>query len=167
MSNPTNHSICLGYNDVMETLKSTLENTLMDALRAKDDLRKRTIRMALAAIKFVEKEKRISLDDNAVIAILQKEIKNRRESIQDAEKAHRPDLVAENEAEINVLEGYLPKPMAVEELIKLAQAVITETGAQSPTDMGKVMKILLPRVQGKASGDQVSQVVRNLLQSKT
>jgi uncharacterized protein len=151
----------------MKPLQSTLENSLMDALRAKDELRKRTIRMALAAIKYIEKEKGTSLEENAVIAILQKEIKNRREAILEAEKAHRSDLITDNEAEIRVIEGFLPKPMDLDELTQLAQSVVLETGAQSPADMGKVMKILLSRVQGKASGDQVSQVVRSLLLPKT
>jgi len=133
-------------------------------MRANDDVHRRTLRMALTAIKLSEVEKGAALDENGIMAILQKEIKNRRESIQDAQRANRPDLIADNEAEIKVLEGYLPKPLSSEELTELARSVIAEVGATSPADMGKVMKVLLPRVQGKAPGDQVSLVVRSILQ---
>jgi len=151
----------------METLRSKLETTLKDAMRANDDVRRRTIRMVLAAVKFSEIEKRSTLDDNAILAIIQKEVKSRHEAIQEAQKASREDLVAANEAEIRVLESYLPKPLSPDELSELAKAAIAEAGAQSPAEMGKVMKILLPRVQGKVPGDQVSQIVRHLLlQSK-
>ena len=148
----------------MDTLRSKLEATLKDAMRAKDDVRRRTIRMVLAAVKLSEIEKGAVLDDNSILAIIQKEVKNRRESIQDAQKANRADLVSANEAEIRVLEGYLPKPLSLDELNTLVKAAIAEVGAKSPAEMGKVMKVLLPRVQGKAPGDQVSQVVRQLLQ---
>ena len=149
--------------NTMDNLKSQLETTLKDAMRANDDIRRRTIRMVLAAVKFSEIEKGAALDDNTILAIIQKEVKNRRESIQDAQKANRQDLVSANEAEIRVLEGYLPKPLSLDELNALAKAAITEAGAKSPAEMGKVMKVLLPRVQGKVPGDQVSQVVRQLL----
>jgi uncharacterized protein YqeY len=147
----------------MET-KTKLENDLKDAMRAGDDVRKRTIRMVLAAIKQTEIDKQIVLDETGVIGILQKETKTRRESIEEAKKASRPDLIADLEAEIKVLAGYLPQAMDPAELTTLAQAVITEVGAVSPADMGKVMKALLPRVAGRASNDQVSQAVRQLLQ---
>jgi uncharacterized protein len=118
----------------------------------------------LAAIKQTEIDKQIVLDETGVIGILQKETKTRRESIEEAKKASRPDLIADLEAEIKVLAGYLPQAMDPAELTTLAQAVITEVGAASPADMGKVMKALLPRVAGRASNDQVSQSVRQLLQ---
>src|SRR5574341_537642 len=95
----------LGYNHLM-TVKSQLENDLKDALRAGDDLRKRTLRMALAAIKQTEIDKGLTLDDTGMMAILQKEIKARHESIADAERAHRQDLVAASQDEIAVLETY-------------------------------------------------------------
>jgi uncharacterized protein YqeY len=119
--------------------------------------------MALAAFKQAEIDKRISLDDAAVIGLLQKEIKNRREAIEEARKANRSDLVSDNEAEIKVLEGFLPKAMTADELRALAQAAVAETGATSQTDMGKVMKTLMPKVAGRAAGDQVSAVVKELL----
>lgn len=144
--------------------KAKLENDLKDAMRSGDDIRKRTIRMVLAAIKQTEIDKQIVLDETGVIGILQKEVKTRRESLEEAQKAGRNDLTEALEAEIKVLNGYLPQAMDSAELAALAEAVITEVGASSPTDMGKVMKALLPRVAGRAANDQVSQVVRGLLQ---
>jgi uncharacterized protein YqeY len=144
--------------------KAKLENDLKDAMRSGDDIRKRTIRMVLAAIKQTEIDKQIVLDETGVIGILQKEVKTRRESLEEAQKAGRNDLTEALEAEIKVLNGYLPQAMDSAELAVLAEAVITEVGASSPTDMGKVMKALLPRVAGRAANDQVSQVVRGLLQ---
>ena len=136
---------------------------MKSAMRANDDVARRTTRMALAAIKQAEVDKKIILEDTAVIALLLKEIKNRREAIEEAKKADRPDLIAENEAEIKVLEAFLPKAMSSEELRTLVQTAISETGASTQTDMGKVMKVLLPRIAGRAAGDQVSTMVKELL----
>jgi uncharacterized protein len=147
----------------MET-KTKLENDLKEAMRAGDDTRKRTIRMALAAIKQTEIDKQVVLDEAGVIGILQKEMKTRRESLEESHKAGRDDLVAALEAEIKVLTGYLPQAMDPAELNALTESVIAEVGATSPADMGKVMKVLLPRVAGRAPNDQVSQTVRQLLQ---
>ncbi len=144
-------------------IKTQLTDAMKQAMRANDDVARRTTRMALAAVKQAEVDKQTVLDDTAVIALLQKEIKNRREAIEEAKKANRSDLVADNEAEIKVLEGFLPKAMSPEELRALAQAAVTETGASSQTDMGKVMRALLPKVAGRAAGDQVSAVVKELL----
>ena len=119
--------------------------------------------MALAAIKQAEVDKKIILDDSAVIPLLQKEIKNRREAIEEAKKADRPDLIADNEAEIKVLEAFLPKAMSAEELRILVQTAISETEASTQTDMGKVMKVLMPRIAGRSAGDQVSSMVKEHL----
>jgi len=99
-----------------------------------------------------------------VISLIQKEIKNRREAIEEANKAKRPDLVSENEAEIKVLEAFLPEAMPADELRTIVQAAIAETGAATPADMGKVMKIVMPSVAGRAPNDRVSATVRELLQ---
>lgn len=144
-------------------LKTQLNESVKEAMKAGDVLRRTTLRMALAAIKQVEVDKRISLDDAAVMAILQKEIKNRREAIEEAKKAERADLVSENEAEIAVLEGFLPKAMSTEELRAIVQATITEVGASTASDMGKVMKAVMPKTAGRAPGDAVSAMVRELL----
>jgi len=145
-------------------IKTQLANDLKDALRSRDEVRKRTVRMALSAIKLSEIDKGSPLDESAQMAVIQKEVKSRNESIADAQRAGRPDLTAAAQAEIAVLEGYLPKPFTPEELEALVRQAITEAGASSPAEMGKVMKILTPRLQGRATGAQVSQLVRQLLQ---
>ena len=109
-------------------------------------------------------DKRTELDDPAVMNLIQKEIKNRRESLEEAKKANRPDLIESNEAEINVLQAFLPKAMPAEDLRALVQAAITETGASGPADMGKVMKAVMPKVAGRAPNDMISATVRELLQ---
>ncbi len=137
---------------------------MKDAMKSGDEVRKRTVRMALAAVKQAEVDKRIELDDTAVMNLLQKEVKNRREAIEEAKKANRADLVDANEAEIKVLQAFLPKAMPAEELQALVQAAIAESGAASPADMGKVMKVVMPKVAGRAPNDMVSDAVRELLQ---
>ena len=144
-------------------IKEKLTEAMRQAMRANDDVARRTTRMVLAAIKLAEVEKQAALDDAVVMGLLQKEIKNRREAIEEARKADRGDLIGENEAEIKVLEGFLPKAMSSEELRALVRAAIAETGASAATDMGKVMKALMPKVAGRAAGDQVSSMVKELL----
>ena len=146
------------------SIKSQLNESMKDAMKSGDEVRKRTVRMALAAVKQAEIDRRTELDDAAVIGLLQKEIKNRRESLEEAKKANRADLVQANQQEIDVLQVFLPAAMPAEELRSLVQAAIAETGAASPADMGKVMKTVLPRVAGRAPNDQVSAAVRELLQ---
>jgi uncharacterized protein YqeY len=146
------------------TIKAQLNESMKDAMKSGDEVRKRTVRMVLAAVKQVEVDKRTELDDTAVMNLIQKEIKNRREALEEAKKANRTDLMEANEAEINVLQAFLPKAMPAEELRTLVQAAITETGASSPADMGKVMKTVMPRVAGRAPNDMVSATVRELLQ---
>jgi uncharacterized protein YqeY len=146
------------------SIKTQLNDSMKEAMKSGDDVRKRTVRMVLAAIKQAEVDKRIELDDAAVMSLLQKEVKNRREALEEAKKANRADLIEANEAEINILQGFLPKAMPAEELRAIVQAAIAETGAASPADMGKVMKTVMPRVAGRAPNDMVSTTVRELLQ---
>ncbi|GAB4569220.1 MAG: GatB/YqeY domain-containing protein [Anaerolineales bacterium] len=143
--------------------KAKLNESMKEAMKSGDDLRKRTIRMVLAAVKQVEVDKRLELDEMAVTALIQKEVKNRREALEEAKKANREDLVAANESEIKVLEEFLPKAMPADELRALVQAAITETGAAAPSDMGKVMKVVMPKVAGRAPNDAISAMVRELL----
>jgi len=146
------------------SIKTQLNESMKDAMKSGDEVRKRTVRMALAAVKQVEVDKRIELDDAAVMNLLQKEIKNRRESLEEAKKANRADLIEANEAEINILRAFLPEAMPAEELRAMVQAAIAETGAASPADMGKVMKVIMAKVAGRAPNDMVSATVRELLQ---
>lgn len=153
---------------IMKTM-STQEKIEIDfktSLKSGDEISKRTLRMVLSAIKLAEVDKGRKLADDEVVAIVQKEIKSLRESITDAEKAGRSDLIAETEPEIKILEQYLPEALSDEELEALVEEAINEVGAKSPQDMGKVMKVLMPRIQGRAEGAKVSSVVRNFLVSE-
>ncbi|MCK6583183.1 MAG: GatB/YqeY domain-containing protein [Anaerolineales bacterium] len=145
------------------SIKTKLNDSMKEAMKSGDEVRKRTVRMALAAVKQAEVDKRAELDDMAVTALIQKEVKNRREALEEAKKANREDLVADNEAEIKVLEEFLPKAMPAEELRALVQAAIAETGAAAPSDMGKVMKVVMPKVAGRAPNDAISAMVKELL----
>ena len=144
-------------------IKTQLNDSMKDAMRSGDEVRKRTVRMALAAVKQVEVDKRVELDDLAVTNLIQKEVKNRREALEEAKKANRADLIEANEAEIKVLEAFLPKTMPVEELRAIVQDAITETSAAGPGDMGKVMKVVMPKVAGRAPNDMISSTVKELL----
>lgn len=143
--------------------KTQLNESVKEAMKSGDEVRKRTLRMVLAAIKQVEVDKQAQMEELAIVALIQKEIKNRREAIEEAKKANRLDLVNENEVEIKVLEAFLPKAMPAEELRALVQAAIAETGASAPSDMGKVMKIVMPKVAGRAPNDMISSTVKELL----
>jgi hypothetical protein len=145
--------------------KKQIEDLLKEAIRSGDDVRKRTYRMLLSAARLAEVEKIGELDDSELLAVLQKEVKSRRETIADAEQAGRPDLIDAANAEIAILEEFLPEPFSLEKLEVLAKEAIAEAGATSIREMGQVMKILMPRLQGRARGDQASQIVRKLLQS--
>jgi uncharacterized protein YqeY len=148
----------------MET-RQKLEEALKNAMRSGDEMRKQNVRMIMSAVKFNEIEKGARLDEAGVIAVVQKELKSRQEALQDAQKANRPDLVEKSRTEIAYLETFLPKQLTEEELSNLAREAIAEVGATGPSDMGKVMKAIMPKVQGRATGDQVSLAVRKSLQS--
>ncbi|HZD58527.1 MAG TPA: GatB/YqeY domain-containing protein [Anaerolineales bacterium] len=143
--------------------KSELQNALKEALRAGEETRKATIRMALAAIRNAEIERRAELDESELQAILQKEVKSRRETLEEAQVADRQDLVEQAESEIAILEKYLPQPLTRQEIISMARTAIEEVGASSPREMGQVMKVLMPRVRGRADGSEVSQIVQEML----
>lgn len=143
--------------------KNTFEEELHDAMRKKDEFAKNTYKILLASIKMAELEKGSALDENQILNILQKEIKMRRESITEFQKGGRNDLVSLAESEINILNRFLPEQLSDEEIKKIALEVVKETNAAAPSDMGKVMKVLIPRLAGKASADKISQVVRSLL----
>jgi len=147
------------------SLRDQLTGDLKTALKSSDETRKGTLRLLLAALKQAEIDKRPAgaLDEGEVLAVIQKEAKSRRESIADAQRANRADLVAMNETELHVIESYLPKQLTREELVELARAAIAETGAGGPQQMGAVMKLLTPRTKGRADGRRVSDVVRELL----
>ena len=143
--------------------ETILKNDLYAAMRANDTLRKRVIRLLMSSIELAEVAKGSKLSDSEFIALVQKEIKTKNDTIVDAEKANRPEMVKEQLEEIKVLEGYLPKQLSEAELIQLAEEVIRETGATSPKDMGKVLKVLIPKLAGRATNQDASRVVKDCL----
>jgi uncharacterized protein YqeY len=145
------------------TLKQRLQDDLKLAMRAKDVLRKRTLRMALAEIKNREIEVRGELSDADVAAVLQKEAKRRRETLEELAQVDRPDLVASEQAELEMLTEYLPQQISREEIADLAHRVIADLGVEGPRQMGQVMGALMPQLKGRADGKLVNQVVRELL----
>lgn len=147
----------------MET-REKLQTALKDAMRSGDNMRKETVRMVMSAIKLSEVEKGTALDDAGIMVVIQKEVKSRQEALQEAQKANRPDLIQHANDEIAFLETFLPKQLTPEELSALVRETIQEVGASNPADMGKVMKALMPKLQGRATGNQVSQAVREQLQ---
>jgi len=143
--------------------KSELETELHSAMRSGDDLRKRTLRMILSSVKLAEVEKRGELDEAGMQAVLQREVKTRQEAIVDAEKAQRPDLAAASHAELAIVQAYLPAQLSPDELEQMTRQAITATGAAGPQDMGRVMKEIMPKLQGRADGKTVNEIVRRLL----
>lgn len=145
------------------TLKQRIEQDLLDFMRSKDEIGRNTLRMVIAAIKLFEVEKSSPIDDQALLSIIQKEIKIRRDSVVEFEKGKRVDLIDSTSKEIAILEHYLPKQLSDAEIEEIVRAAKIETGASSIGDMGKVMKSALSVVAGRAASDRVSQVVRKLL----
>ena len=148
--------------NIMNT-KGQLQNDLKKAMLNQDAERKATIRMSLSAIKNAEIDRGRELEDSEIQAIIQKEVKSRRETIEDAKRAQRPDIITGTEAEIEILETYLPQQLSHEEIEALVSEAIAEVGATSPREIGQIMKVLMPRVRGQADGNQVNQIVRQLL----
>lgn len=149
-------------------LKQRLQDDLKAALRAGDERRKSVIRMALAAITNAEIEKgrqsgEIELDQDELVAVLQKQAKQRRETIEELEGVERPDLLAAEREELAILEEYLPEQLSREEIAEEARKVIEEVGATGMRDMGPVMGRLMSKLKGRVDGHTVNEVVRELL----
>jgi len=144
-------------------IKAQLETALKDSMRSGDELQKRVLRMALSAIRLAEVDRGVELDDAGVLAILQKEMKSYQETCDESQNAGRIDLADKAKAEMGVLQAFLPQQLSPDELESIVRQVIAEVGATSAKEMGLVMKRLIPRLQGRATGDQASQIVRKLL----
>jgi uncharacterized protein YqeY len=146
-------------------LKQQLQADTATAMRDGDNNRRDTLRMLLAAIQQEEVDGRVKLDDDGVEKIISKQAKQRKESIVDAEKAGRLELIAQEEAELAIIEEYLPQQMTEDEVRQIATNVIAALGASEMADMGRVMGQLMPELHGRADGRLASQVVRELLQN--
>jgi uncharacterized protein YqeY len=145
------------------SLKEQLSEDLKDAMRASDEPRKTAIRLTITAVKNAEVAAMKPLDEAGVLAVVAKQVKQRKESIEEFEKAGRQDLVDKEAAELKVLEAYMPAQLSREEIAAEARAVITEVGANAPSDKGKVMSALMPRLAGRAEGRTINEVVTELL----
>jgi hypothetical protein len=149
-------------------LREQLMDELKEAMRQQDERRKRTIRSVIAAMKQAETEldasgERIHLDDEGILALIAKQAKQRQESIVEFQRGNRPDLVAEEEAELALLQTYLPQQLGRAEIETEARRVIAEVGASGLGDIGKVMKPLMANLRNRADGRVVNEVVRELL----
>lgn len=146
-------------------LKEKIQEQLKEAMKSKDKARLRTLRMVIAALKNFEVEKMGEATDEEVIQIIQKEVKKRKEAIEEYKKAGREDLAQSEREELEILMEYLPKQLTEDEIRSLALEVIKEVGASSLKDLGKVMKVIMPKVKGRADGKVVNRIVREILQS--
>jgi uncharacterized protein YqeY len=147
------------------SMKSQITDAMKDAMRAKEKPRLGAIRLMLSEVKRIEVDERIEIDDERLLAILDKMIKQRRDSITQYEAAGRDELAAIEIAEIAVIQDFLPTALTEEEIKAMIAVAIAETGAESMRDMGKVMGILRPQIQGRADGGAVSGLVKVALNS--
>ncbi|MNH82823.1 Yqey-like protein [compost metagenome] len=145
-------------------LSERLNEDMKQAMRSKDKFKLSTIRMVRATIKNLEIDLKRTLDDNEVLDILSREIKQRKDALQEFQKAGREDLTAPLAEEIKIIAEYLPEQLSEEEIKVIVQQTIQETGASSKADIGKVMSALMPKVKGLADGKLVNQAVQQLLQ---
>ncbi len=142
------------------SIKDRIQQDMKDAMRARDKARLATIRLIMAAIKQREVDERIELDDTQVITVLDKMIKQRRESISQFEKAGRDDLIAQEQEEITIIAPYLPTALSEDEIRQLIDAAMQSTGASTVKDMGKVMAELKPKLAGRADMGAVSALIK-------
>lgn len=145
------------------SLKERLQEDWKTALKNKDNFRAGVLSMARAAILQVEKIDGSKLDDAAVVDVISREVKQRRESIADFEKGNRQDLVDQTQKEIEILLDYLPQQLTEDEIAEIVRSAVNELGATSMKDMGKVMSMIMPSVKGRADGKLVSQIVKQFL----
>ncbi len=144
-------------------LKEQLENDLKQAIRSKDELRKTTLRLLLAAIKNAEIAKLRELDEKELTAVVSQQVKQRRESIAQFAKGGRGDLVTQEEGELKILLGYLPPQLSEEEIRARAREAVEQVEATGLSQMGQVMSVLMPQLKGKADGQVVSRIVKEIL----
>jgi hypothetical protein len=145
------------------SLKDRLAEDLKDAIRAGDERRKIAIRLVMAGVKNAEVAQGAPLEDPGVLKVISKEASRRRESIDQFRKGNRPDLVAQEETELAILQTYLPPAVSRDEIVQAARAVIAQVGARGPADKGKVMPVLIGELAGRAEGREINEVVTQLL----
>jgi uncharacterized protein YqeY len=147
------------------SLAQKIRTDLEQSLRKKDQLRCSVLRLVLSSLHNAEIAQQKTLDDDGILTVIDKEAKMRRESIEAFDKGNRPDLVAKEKAELAILLEYLPEQMTRDQIVAAARKVVSELGASSLKDKGKVMSQLMPQLRGKAQGQEISEVVTELLSS--
>ncbi|MFZ3062616.1 MAG: GatB/YqeY domain-containing protein [Actinomycetota bacterium] len=145
------------------SLKEKISEDMKASLKGGEKERLSTLRMLISAIKYTEIEKRQELKNEDVLEVISREIKRRREAVEEYRKGNRPDLVEKEEREAKILEEYLPPQLSDAEIEAIVKEVIDETGAMGPRDIGKVMGLVMPRVKGRADGRKVNDIVGRLL----
>ncbi len=145
------------------SLKDLLLQDLKDAMKDGDTVKKTAVQMARSAVLQVEKDTKVTLDDDGIVEIIAKEVKKRMDTLPDFEKSGRDDLIDNLKAEIEVLKKYLPQQLSETEIENIVRNAISSTGAASAKDIGKVMQAVMPETRGKADGKLVNQIVKKLL----
>ena len=144
-------------------IKDKLKDDLKTAMVEKDAVRKNVVQLIKAGVLQVEKDKKITLDDEGVLDVIAKQLKQRRDSLPDYEKSGRDDLIAQLKREMELLMEYLPAQLTHDELVEIVKEAIAQTGASEIKDMGKIMAAVLPKTKGRADGKEINAIARELL----
>ncbi len=144
-------------------LKEQLAQDLKSSMKNKETIRKNTVQMIRTAILQIEKDKKVTLEDDDILDVIAKQLKQRKDVLPEYEKSGREDLISQLKEEMDVLMGYLPKQLTDEELRPIVEAAVKETGASSMRDMGKVMAAVMPQIKGRADGKAVNAIVKDLI----
>ena len=145
------------------SLKEQLAADLKSAMKDKDVIRKNVVQLIRSGVLQIEKDKKVTLDDEGVLDVIAKQLKQRRDSLPDYEKSGREDLISELKTEMDILMGYLPKQLTREELEEIVKAAVAETGASTIKDMGKIMACVMPKTKGRADGKVINEIARSFL----
>ena len=146
------------------SLKDQLGEDLKSAMKEKDTIKKNVVQLIRAGVKQIEVDKRIALDDEGVMEVIAKQLKQRRDSLPEYEKSGRDDLIAQLKREMEILMGYLPKQLSHEELEEIVKEAVLATGAKTIKDIGKVMSYVMPKTKGVADGKEINAIVREMLE---
>ena len=144
-------------------IKDKLKDDLKAAMLEKDTVRKNVVQLIKAGVLQVEKDKKITLDDEGVLDVIAKQLKQRRDSLPDYEKSGREDLIAQLKREMELLMEYLPQQLTHDELVEIVKDAISQTGASEIKDMGKIMAAVMPKTKGRADGKEINAIARELL----
>ena len=145
------------------TLKDKLMDDLKESMKNKEQVRKSVVTLIRSAVKQKEVDERVELSDEDVLAIIAKQVKQRKDALEEFKKAQREDLILQTEQEIDILTQYLPKQLTDDELESIIRDIINQIGATTMKDMGKIMGLATPKVQGKADGKRINEMVKKLL----